>query len=90
MAGALPGYASTTIGTVLDRLSHKGLVRRALRGRAAGFAAVDTRADRTAAVMRRALEEADDRAGAAGCFVRSMAPEDARTLRRALEQRAGS
>ena len=90
VAEALPAYAPTTIGTVLDRLSHKGLVRRTLHGRTARFAAVDTRADRAAAAMRRALEGAEDRAGAVGCFVRSMSAEDARTLRKALEQRTGS
>lgn len=88
VAGALPAYAPTTIGTVLDRLSRKGLVRRTLDGRTARFAPVATQADRTAEVMRRALEDAGDPAEAAACFVRSMPAAEARTLRRALARRA--
>lgn len=89
VAEALPAYAPTTIGTVLDRLSHKGLVRRTLHGRTARFVAVATQVDRAATVMRRELEGAADPVAAVGCFVRTMSPEEARILRGALEQRAG-
>jgi hypothetical protein len=42
VADALPEHAYTTVATVLDRLVHKGLVRRRKLGRSIRFAAVGT------------------------------------------------
>lgn len=88
VAHALPAYAYTTVGTVLNRLSRKGVLRRRIEDRTAHFATIDSRTDRAAAAMRRALEDGDDAAAAVGRFVETMSPEEATTLRRALERRA--
>lgn len=92
VADALPGYAYTTVGTVLSRLSRKGAVRRRVDGRTAWFAAVDTRTERAAAAMRRLLDDGDagDPDAVLGEFVQSMAPHDAAVLRAALGQRASA
>lgn len=87
VAEALPSYAYTTVVTVLNRLSRKGAVRRRIEGRTAHFAAIETRADRAVAAMREALEDSGDAGAALGCFVRTITPDEAATLREALERR---
>jgi len=87
VAEALPAYAYTTIATVLNRLSRKGAVRRHVEGRTARFSAIGTEVDRAAAAMREALEDSGDRDAALGRFVRTITPDEAATLRAALEHR---
>lgn len=87
VADALPAYAYTTVATVLNRLSRKGAVRRRVEGRTAHFAAIHTEVDRAAATMREALEDSGDRRATLGWFVGTITPEEATTLRRALERR---
>jgi len=55
IADELPGYAYTTVATVLDRLVHKDLVHRRMEHRAIQFSATGSRADHTAHMMHEAL-----------------------------------
>jgi predicted transcriptional regulator len=87
----LPGYAYTTIATVLDRLVHKGLVRRRLDGRKIRFATTGTRADHTAGLMHDTLVVANDPDAALVSFAGTLSRWEAEILRHALgkaEQRS--
>jgi len=86
VADALPDYAYTTIATVLDRLTHKGLVRRRMNGRVIQFTATDTRAANTAMLMREALASTSDPDAALVCFVESVSHAEAKVLRHALDE----
>jgi predicted transcriptional regulator len=85
VADELPDHAYTTVATVLDRLTHKGRARRRRDGRVIRFRAVGTRAFHTVALMRQALDDSGDPAGALIQFVDAVSPAEARILRRALE-----
>lgn len=92
VADALPtrgrdDLAYTTVLTVLGRLERKSVVRRARAGRAHLYAAVASREEHTAELMRAALGTAGDRGVALARFVGSVSPEEAAVLRRALEER---
>ncbi len=80
----LPGYAYTTILTVLDRLHRKGLVRRAKDGRAFRYAAISSREEYTAQLMREALGAAADREAVLVRFAETVSPTEAAVLREAL------
>lgn len=80
------GLAYTTWLTVLGRLERKGLLARAKRGRAYTYTAVASREDHIAVLMRQALGQAPDRAAALQHFARTVSPEEAETLRRALDE----
>jgi predicted transcriptional regulator len=82
----LPGYAYTTVATVLDRLAHKGLVSRTLGGRAIRFAATNTRAAHTAELMHEALVVARDPDAALVRFAQTVSRSEAEVLRRALDE----
>jgi BlaI family transcriptional regulator, penicillinase repressor len=84
VADELPEYAYTTVATVLDRLSHKGMLQRRLLGRTARFAAARTRAGYAASLMLAALGAASDPDGTLAQFAESMSPAQAEVLRRAL------
>jgi predicted transcriptional regulator len=77
----LPGYAYTTLLTVLTRLERKGLVRRAKDGRAFRYAAVTSREEYTADLMREALGGATDRAAVLARFAETVSPAEAAVLR---------
>ena len=81
------GLAYTTWLTVLGRLEGKGLLRRDRDGRAHTYSAVASREDHIALLMQSALGQADDREAALQHFARSVTPEEAAALRRALEGR---
>ncbi len=85
VADALPRYAYTTVATVLNRMSRKGLVRRRMEGRTTHFAAIDTQADLAAAAMREALDASDDREAALARFAQTVTPAEAATLRHVLD-----
>lgn len=85
VAAELPDYAYTTVLTVLDRLQHKDLVCRTKDGRAFRYAAVSSREDYTAQLMREALGAAADREAVLVRFAETVTPEEAATLRQALE-----
>jgi predicted transcriptional regulator len=84
VSDVLDEYAYTTIATVLNRLSRKGVVRRRMDGRTTKFAPLGTPADRAAAVMADALDASGDRDGALARFAGSMSAEDRAALLRAL------
>jgi predicted transcriptional regulator len=85
-ADELPGYAYTTVATVLDRLVHKGMVKRSMNGRTIWFAAIGTKGAHTAVLMRRALAEDDDPDAALMRFVENLSNGEAAALRRALKK----
>jgi predicted transcriptional regulator len=86
VADLLPEHAYTTVATVLDRLVHKGLVRRRMDRRSIRFTAVGTRGAHTAVLMHEALAEGNDPDAALLHFVGILSSEEAETLRRSLEE----
>ena len=77
--------AYTTVMTVLDRLSKKGLVVRTQDGRAYRYAAAQSREALVAEVMHTALD--DDQAHRTAAlveFVGRVSPEEAEAMRQAL------
>ncbi len=82
----LPGYAYTTVATVLDRLTHKGVASRDDTERAIRFRAIGSEAAHSAMLMRKALEAATDQDAALVTFARTVTAEEARILRHALEE----
>jgi len=84
VAGALPSYAYTTVATVLDRLSHKGLVRRRWEGRARRYEPTGSQSEHTASLMHEALRDSDEPGLALRAFVASMTSEERDTLRETL------
>jgi predicted transcriptional regulator len=85
VADALPGHAYTTVATVLDRLVHKGLVRRRMDGRTIRFAAVGTPGAHTAVLMHEALSHGEDPGSALVHFAGTLSPEEAAVLRSSLD-----
>ncbi len=86
VADLLPQYAYTTVATVLDRLTRKGLVRRTGAARTIRFAPTDTRAAHTAMAMHQALNAAGDAGGALARFAATMSGEQVAALRHALHE----
>lgn len=92
---ALPAernLAYTTVMTVLDRLSKKGLVTRERDGRAWRYTPAGTRESLTAETMRASLGDARDRRATLLHFLDGATPEELDDLRAALsevEQRRG-
>ena len=84
VAEHLPSHAYTTVLTVLDRLEHKGLVRRSRNGRAHRYAAVASREEYTAELMHEALVGTSDRDAALVRFAETVSTEEAAVLRQAL------
>lgn len=84
VAEHLPTHAYTTVLTVLDRLEHKGLVRRSRNGRAHRYAAVASREEYTAELMHEALVGTSDRDAALVRFAETVSTEEAAVLRQAL------
>jgi predicted transcriptional regulator len=80
----LPGYAYTTLLTVLDRLGRKGVVRRFKDGRAYRYAAVTSREEHTAGLMREALGAVPDGDAVLVRFAETVSPSEAAVLRDAL------
>lgn len=78
-------HAITTVLTVLSRLERKGVVERQRVGRAHTYRAAASREDHVADLMREALGTANDTDAALARFVRGASPEEAKALRRALE-----
>jgi predicted transcriptional regulator len=85
VADALPEHAYTTVATVLDRLVHKGLVRRRKQGRSIRFAAVGTQGAHTAVLMREALLHGRDPTSALVHFAEILSPDEVAVLRRSLD-----
>jgi predicted transcriptional regulator len=81
-------FAYTTVATVLDRLVHKGLVRRRLDGRTIRFTAVGSSGAHTALLMHEALAATSDRDAALAEFADTLTTSEAAVLRKALGARA--
>ena len=90
VAEALPDreLAQTTVLTVLSRLEKKGVVRRNRAGKAHSYAAVASREDHVAGLMRDVLGTAPDKTAALVRFVGSVSEDEAEALAEAL-RRAG-
>ena len=86
VADVLPEYAYTTVATVLDRLSHKELVRRRKDGRVVQFVAVGTRGAHTAVLMREVLAVSSDPDAALIRFSETLSDAEATVLRQALDR----
>ena len=87
VADALPGHAYTTVATVLDRLVHKGLVRRRMDGRTIRFAAVGTQGAHTAVLMHEVLADGQDPRATLVHFAGTLSTEEAAVLRSSLDAR---
>ena len=85
VATRLPSYAYTTLLTVLDRLQHKGMVRRTKVGRAFAYRAARSREDFTADLMQDALATAPNRNAVLARFVETVSPSEAAAIRAALD-----
>jgi predicted transcriptional regulator len=86
VVAALPGYAYTTVATVLDRLSKKGYLRRRTERRVVRYTAADSQNDHTAVAMRDILEKASDSKAALARFAHIVSRSEAEVLRRELNQ----
>jgi predicted transcriptional regulator len=88
IAGGLPerDLAQTTVLTVLSRLEKKGVVRRDRDGRAHRYAAVASREDHVAGLMRDVLGTAPDKTAALARFVGSVSEDEAAALAEALRR----
>ena len=83
------GLAYTTWLTVLGRLERKGLLERSRDARAHTYAPRSSREDLVAGLLQQALGQAEYREAALQRFARSVSPEEAAALRRALDGPAG-
>lgn len=76
--------AYTTVMTILDRLTRKGFLTRERDGKAFRYSATVSREDHVARLMHEALESAADRTAALTHFAARVTDEEADALRRAL------
>ncbi|NUW34709.1 BlaI/MecI/CopY family transcriptional regulator [Nonomuraea sp. SMC257] len=91
LAAGLPSQpATTTVLTVLVRLTRKGMVSRKRVGRAHLYEAAVDKDVIVAEAMRAALDAAGDLEAAVRRFVGTVSPEVAAALREALDERDGS
>lgn len=87
IADSLPEYAYTTIATVLDRLSRKGEVQRAMEGRVLLYRATGSSGTHAAKAMREALDAAENPYDALAQLVDRMSSDELDAFRRALRSR---
>ncbi len=85
VAGQLPGYAYTTVLTVLTRLENKGLVRHQRDGPVHHYSSTASRESYIASLMHDALDVSSDRGAALVRFAETVSPAEADVLRRALD-----
>ena len=86
VADELPEYAYTTVATVLDRLTHKGVLRRRMDGRTIRFVPNGSKGAHTAVLMRHALSSDSDPDAALVRFAENLSASEAMVLRRALDK----
>jgi predicted transcriptional regulator len=82
--------AYATVRTVLERLVRKGLVTRTRDGRSWSYQAAGRREEFVAELMMQALQLTTDRDAALAYFARSVTPDEADTLRDALDDSGSS
>ncbi|HEY3501503.1 MAG TPA: BlaI/MecI/CopY family transcriptional regulator [Actinocatenispora sp.] len=85
---ALPDrdLAATTVLTVLSRLERKDLVARDRDGRAHRYRPTASREEHAAALMREALDTAEDRSAALASFASQVSPGEAEALAASLAE----
>ncbi|MGI5133138.1 BlaI/MecI/CopY family transcriptional regulator [Pseudonocardia sp. CA-107938] len=83
-----PDIAYTTVKTVLERLTRKGIVTRVQVDRSWHYSAAGSRDSYVAELMLAALDRTADRDGALVRFAHTVSETDAAVLRAALEQNA--
>jgi predicted transcriptional regulator len=84
-----PDIAYTTIKTVLERLTRKGVVTRVQVDRTWHYTAAGTRDSHVAELMLAALDRSADRDGALVRFAHTVSETDAAVLRAALDRAGG-
>jgi predicted transcriptional regulator len=77
--------AYTTVMTVMDKLYRKGWLSREREGRAFLYSPVASREEYSAGLMAQALDTSSDRVATLVRFFEQMSPDEAQTLRSALE-----
>lgn len=87
IAESFPDLAHTTVATMLDRLTVKGLVRYRKEGRTRHFSAVGSRADYTAMSMYESLRTTDAPEAALVGFAELVSPGEGELLLEALRDR---
>jgi predicted transcriptional regulator len=88
IALTLPSHAYTTVLTVLDRLTRKGLVERLRDGRSHHYRPTGSRESYVTEVMLGALDATSDREAALVHFAETVSPAQAQVLRDALSRLA--
>ena len=86
VAEHFPDHAYTTVLTILDRLEHKGMVRRIRGGRAHHYVATASREAYAATLMREALGSVPDPDAVLVHFAESVSPDEAELLRQILNE----
>jgi predicted transcriptional regulator len=87
VADGLPGYAYTTLATVLDRLSKKGYLRKRTERGIVRFSAADSEGEHAAAAMRDILEKTNDSSAALVKFAQAVSRSEATLLQKELRRR---
>lgn len=85
VATALPGYAYTTVATVLDRLVGKGVLRCHVTRRVKHYGAIGTSGSHTAVLMYEALSSDSHPDDALRRFAGTLTDDEAAVLRGALD-----
>lgn len=86
VAARLPNHAYTTVLTVMDRLTRKGLLERIRDGKSHHYRPTGSRASYVAELMHEALASTTDRDAALVHFAETVSPDGAVTLRQVLER----
>jgi predicted transcriptional regulator len=86
VASTLPNHAYTTVLTVLDRLTRKGIVERVRDGKTHHYLPTGSRESYIAELMHEALDATSDRAAALVHFAETVPPEQAEVLGEVLRR----
>jgi len=84
VANTLPNHAYTTVLTVIDRLTKKGLLERIRDGRSHHYFPTGSRESYVAELMHEALDSTSDRDAALVHFAETVTPNQAKVLRDVL------
>ena len=84
VANTLPNHAYTTVLTVIDRLTKKGLLERIRDGRSHHYVPTGSRESYVAELMHEALDSTSDRDAALVHFAETVTPNQAKMLRDVL------
>jgi predicted transcriptional regulator len=90
VAQLFPDLAYTTVATMLDRLTEKGVARCRMERGTRRFAANGSRADYTAMYMYDTLRRTSETGEALARFADIVSPTEAKALRAALQRRQRS